>query len=84
MDLAFLQYGFRFRRSAVTEEIVHEPLPQVCERLLDEVRRDGNPMLAILEGVDDSWEIALVKFSLEMIAQSHAINRFDLQRKKLL
>jgi hypothetical protein len=84
LDLAFLQYGFRFRRSNVTEEIVHEPIERVRERLLDDVRRTGNPMLAILEGVDDHWEIALVKFSLEMIAQSHAINRFDLQRKKLL
>jgi hypothetical protein len=84
MDLAFLQYGFRFRRSAVTEEIVREPLKDVCDRLLEDVRRNGNPMLAILEGIDDTWEIALVKFSLEMIAQSHAINRFDLQRKKLL
>lgn len=84
MDLAFLQYGFRFRRSAVTEEIVKEPLEEVCARLREEVRRNGNPMLAILEGVDDAWEVALVKFSLEMIAQSHSINRFDLQRKNLL
>jgi hypothetical protein len=84
LDLAFLQYGFRFRRSAVTEEIVQQPYADVCERLLDDIRQSGNPMLAILEGVDDAWEIALVKFSLEMIAQSHAINRFDLQRKNLL
>lgn len=84
MDLAFLQYGFRFRRSAVREEIVREPVEEVSARLLEDVRRHGNPMLAILEGVDDAWEIALVKFSLEMIAQSHSINRFDLQRKKLL
>ena len=84
MDFAFLQYGFRFRRSAVTEEIVKEPLEAVSERLREDVRRSGNPMLAILEGVDDAWEIALVKFSLEMIAQSHSINRFDLQRKNLL
>ena len=84
MDLAFLQYGFRFRRSTVAEEIVKEPLEEVGARLRDDVRRNGNPMLAILEGVDDAWEIALVKFSLEMIAQSHSINRFDLQRKNLL
>jgi hypothetical protein len=84
VDLAFLQYGFRFRRSEVTEEIVREPYEEVCARLRDDVRRTGNPMLAILEGVDDAWEIALVKFSLEMIVQSHSINRFDLQRKKLL
>ncbi|HBE22145.1 MAG TPA: hypothetical protein DDW21_01520 [Verrucomicrobiales bacterium] len=84
IDLAFLQYGFRFRRSEVTEEIVKEPLDEVTDRLVSEVRRNGNPMLAILEGVDDAWEIALMKFSLEMITHSHHINTFDLQRKKLL
>ena len=84
MNLAFLQYGFRFRRSQVKEQVVHEPMDQVCQRLLSDVRKSGNPMLAILEGVDDAWEIALMKFSLEMIMQSHQINTFDLQRKKLL
>lgn len=84
IDLAFLQYGFRFRRSDVSEEIVHEPMADVCERLLADVRKSGDPNLAILEGVDDTWEIALMKFSLEMISQSHHINTFDLKRKKLL
>lgn len=84
IDLAFLQYGFRFRRSEVQEEIVHEPIADVRDRLLDDVRKSGNPNLAILEGVDDTWEIALMKFSLEMISQSHQINTFDLKRKKLL
>jgi len=84
IDLAFLQYGFRFRRSDVSEQIVHQPLEEVKQQLLADVRQSGNPMLAILEGVADAWEIALIKFSLEMIAQTQAINRFDLHRKKLL
>jgi hypothetical protein len=84
IDLAFLQYGFRFSRSDVSEQIVHQPIEEVRQQLLADVRQTGNPMLAILEGVDDAWEIALIKFSLEMIAQSHSINRFDLHRKKLL
>jgi hypothetical protein len=84
VDLAFLQYGFRFRRSNVTEEIVHEPFDAVCESLLEDVRRSGDPMLAIIAGVDDNWEISLVKFALEMITQSHEINTFDLKRRKLL
>ena len=84
MDLAFLQYGFRFRRTNYSEEIINEPFDAVCENLLQEVRRSGDPMLAIIAGVDDHWEISLVKFALEMIAQSHEINTFDLKRRKLL
>lgn len=83
-DLAFLQYGFRFRRGAVTEEIVNESIEAVRERVLDEIRRTGNPSRAIIEGVDDAWEISVLKFSFEMILRSHEINAFDLKRKGLI
>ena len=83
-DLAFLQYGFRFKRGAVNEELVQEPIVSVRERVLDEIRRTGNPARAIIEGVDDTWEISILKFSFEMILRSHEINAFDLKRKGLI
>ena len=36
--LTLLEYGFRFKRSEVSEEILHEPLDSVRGRLLDQVR----------------------------------------------
>lgn len=83
-DLAFLKYGFRFSRGDVHEEIVHEPIDAVRERVMDEIRRTGNPALAVIEGVDDTWEVSLLKFSFEMIMKSHQINAFDLRRKGLI
>lgn len=83
-DLSFLQYGFQFRRSEVAEEIVHERLETVRDNMMAEVRRTGNPSLAIIESVDDAWEVGVMKFTLEMILKSSEINRFDLKRKGLL
>ncbi len=83
-DLAFLQYGFQFRRSSVTEEIVHDSMDSVRDRLLSEQDRTGNPARAIIEGVDDAWEICLFKFSFEMILRSQEINAFDFKRRGLL
>jgi hypothetical protein len=83
-DLAFLQYGFQFRRSSVTEEIVHDSMDSVRDRLLSEQDRIGNPARAIIEGVDDAWEICLFKFSFEMILRSQEINAFDFKRRGLL
>ncbi|MGC6566895.1 MAG: hypothetical protein ACON38_14945 [Akkermansiaceae bacterium] len=83
-DLSFLQYGFQFRRSEVSEEIVHERLETVRDNVMAEVRRTGNPSLAIIESVDDAWEVGVMKFTLEMILRSSDINRFDLKRKGLL
>jgi len=83
-DLAFLQYGFRFKRGAVNEEIVHDTIEAVRDRVLEDIRRTGNPSRAIIEGVDDTWEISILKFSFEMILRSHEINAFDLRRKGLI
>ena len=83
-SLSFLQYGFQFRRSQVTEEIVHDSMDAVRDRVLDDIRRTGNPARAVIEGVDDAWEVSLLKFSFEMILRSQDINAFDFKRRGLL
>jgi len=83
-DLAFLQYGFQFRRGEVREEIIHESIDNVRDRVMEDIRRSGNPSLAIIEGVDDAWEISILKFSFEMILRSHEINAFDFKRRGLI
>jgi hypothetical protein len=83
-DLAFLQYGFQFKRGQVHEEIIHDSMDAVRERVLEDIRRSGNPALAIIEGVDDAWEISILKFSFEMIMRSHEINAFDFKRRGLI
>jgi hypothetical protein len=83
-NLAFMQYGFQFRRGQVHEEIVHEPMDAVRERVLAEIRRTGDPARAVIEGVDDAWEISVLKFAMEMILQSHEINAFDFKRRGML
>ena len=83
-DLAFLEYGFQFKRGQVHEEIVHDSLDAVRERVLEDIRRSGNPARAIIEGVDDAWEISILKFSFEMILRSHEINAFDFKRRGLI
>lgn len=79
-DMAFLQYGFQFRRGEVHEEVVKDSMSSVQDRLLQEIRRNGNPVLAIIEGVDDAWEVSLFKFAFDMIMRSHEVNIFDFQR----
>ena len=83
-DLAFLQYGFKFRRGTVSEELIHDSIEAVRDRVLEDIRRTGNPSRAIIEGVDDTWEISLMKFSFEMILKSHEINAFDFKRRGLI
>lgn len=83
-NIALLQYGFAFRKSDVSEELLHEPFADVQGRLVETTRRGGNPMEAVIAGVDDTWEISLLKFMMEMIQQSSGINMFDFKRRGLL
>lgn len=82
--LAILKYGFRFKKSEISEHIVNEPMEMVCGKLVDATRRSGNPTRAIIRGVDDAWEVCLLKFTVEMIEKSHGINLFDFKRRGLL
>ena len=84
VDLSFLQYGFQFKRSDVSSEIVHERVENVCDKALEAVRVSGNPALAVIHGVDDAWEVGVMKFTLEMIMKSRDINQFDFKRRGLL
>lgn len=83
-QIAFLKYGFKFCMAEVTEQIVHEPLEAVCGKLLEKTRVDGNPMRAIIQSVDDTWQISVLKFAVDMIAKSRGINLFDFKRRGLL
>ncbi len=81
---AFLKYGFNFKQSDVTESVVHDPIEDVRARVLSDVNGGNNPLHAVIQGVDDTWEISLLRFTVEMIQKSHGINVFDFKRRGLL
>ena len=81
---ALLRYGFSFRKSDVTESLVHDSIAAVSDRVIAEARSSGNPLVAVIQGVDDTWEISLLRFTIEMIQKSQRINLFDFKRRGLL
>jgi len=83
-DLAALRYGFNFKKSDVAENLVSDSIENVRHRVLEDARRAGNPLTAIIQGVDDTWEVSLLKFTVEMIQKSARINVFDFKRRGLL
>jgi hypothetical protein len=68
----------------VTESTVHEPIAAVRDRLVQAALHGHNNSLAVIQGVDDTWEICLLKFTLEMAQKSQGINVFDFKRRGLL
>ena len=83
---AILRYGFQFRRSAVSMRVVHDSFESVSERLREQVAasQETEPLSAVLQGVEDAWEVCLLKFTVDLVQGSSAGNAMDLRRKGLL
>ncbi len=82
--VALLKYGFNFRRDHVSEEVIRDHIEAVRDRVLDRVVQASNPLNAVIAGVDDTWEICLLKFTVQMIEKSQGTNIFDFKRRGLL
>lgn len=81
-----LKYGFQFRRSEISQHVVREPIEAVGERLCAQVSaaHDSEPLSAVIRGVDDAWEVCLLKFTMDLVQGSAATNAGDLRRRGLL
>ncbi|MDD5350319.1 MAG: hypothetical protein PHQ12_08935 [Chthoniobacteraceae bacterium] len=82
--LAFLKYGFQFRKMDMVEEIVHGSVEEVVTRIRGGMKQADEPLTAIIEGVDDAWEVCLLKFTVDLVQQSAGGNMRDFRRKGLL
>jgi len=84
LEPAIFSYGFQFKRSDAAVEVIHDQFENVKDRVLEQARIEDDPMLAVIECIDDTWEVGLLKFSIDMIKKSSEINAFDFKRKGLL
>jgi len=81
---AFLKYGFRISKSESRSYDVHESAAHVAGKLKDELQRKNDPLTALLTGVDDGWEVCLLKFMVDMITASAPGNMGDFHERGML
>ncbi|MEM9443717.1 MAG: hypothetical protein AAGA18_00060 [Verrucomicrobiota bacterium] len=77
--LAVLQYGFNLSKKDLKFYQLHEPIQEVCEKVCTEVKSKNDPLSVVMKGVDDAWEVSLLKFMVEMVASSGQSNFKDLK-----
>jgi len=80
--IRLLRYGFQFRKTDLSEHVVRESLDSALDRLQDQIGDD--PLAALISGVDDAWEVCLLKFSMEMIQKSAGENVDEWKRRGLI
>ncbi|MEP6938085.1 MAG: hypothetical protein ABI871_08450 [Chthoniobacterales bacterium] len=83
-NMAVLRYGFRFRKTDVVEETVRDSMEAVVARTKSRVQESQEPLSAVIQGVDDAWEVCLLKFTIDLIERSSGGNVGDLRRRGLM
>jgi hypothetical protein len=83
-DIAVLRYGFQFRRTDVVESRVRDTIDAVIERTRHQVERSEEPLSAVIQGVDDAWEVCLLKFTIDLIERSSGGNLGDFPKRGLV
>ena len=76
-DLVLLKYGFKIRHETVTESIVHDSVEAVLERVRADLKTREDPLSALVLGVDEPWEVCLLKLLFEVVLLSAPGNARD-------
>lgn len=83
-DVSVLRYGFQFKKTDVNENTVRDTVEAVIERTKHKVEHSEEPLSAVIHGVDDAWEVCLLKFTIDMIERSSGGNLGDFRRRGLI
>ncbi len=83
-NIAVLRYGFQFRKTDVTEETLRDSMDAVISRTKRRVENENEPLSAVIQGVDDAWEVCLLKFTIDMIERSSGSNIGDFRKRGLI
>ena len=83
-QLTALKYGFQFRKTDVSDNLLHGSIDEVLSRLREDVERSEDPLSVVIHGVDEGWEICLLKFAADMIQESSGGNFGDFKKRGLL
>jgi hypothetical protein len=83
-NIAVLRYGFQFRKTDMTEETLRDSVGAVINRTKRLVENANEPLSAVIQGVDDAWEVCLLKFTIDMIERSSGGNLGDFRKRGLI
>ena len=83
-DFHVLRYGFSLKKTDLSEQLLKEPKEEFLLRLESELLAENNPLNVLIEGIDDAWEVCLMKFTMDLIQRSSGENVAEWKRRGLI
>jgi hypothetical protein len=83
-NVAVLRYGFQFRKTDLSERTLRDSVDAVINRTRKNVESKNEPLSAVIHGVDDAWEVCLLKFTIDLVERSSGGNLGDFRKRGLI
>lgn len=83
-DLHILQYGFKLQKRELKETVVGGKLDEITEQVKQSVTSGSDPLAAVVRGVDDMWDVCLLKLMVDVVRHSAPANFQELGRRRML
>jgi hypothetical protein len=82
--LRIIEYGLQFRKEEHSEAVVQGLLEEVAEQVAKEARGKEHALCGVVIGVDDHWEVSLLRFIHDIVRRSLPRNARDMAGRGLL
>ena len=82
--MRIIQYGLRFRKEEENQSIVPGQIKEVADQIAADLKRREEMFAGVIIGVDDLWEVSLLRFGIELIGASAPHQVRELHERGLL
>jgi len=83
-DIRILQYGYQLKQESFSEHVISDNVRNVVDRVKRSVEDSGDPLGAVVVGVDEPWDVCLIKLFWEVIRRSAHTNIQQMQKRQML
>jgi len=75
---------YQYKNESHSVNIVERPLEAFAGELIAKLDKEGSPLTAVIKGVDELWDVSLLKFIYDLTRNSVLTNIWELERQGLL
>jgi len=82
-SVRILRYGYTLKQEAFSEQVLTDTPEAVLERVAREAAAKNDPFAAVVKGVDDPWDVCLVRLFWAVIQNSAQANIRELHERRM-
>jgi hypothetical protein len=74
---------YTYKNEPKEMNVVSTPVQDILDRITQQIENKGDPLTAIIKGVEDMWDVSLIKFTFELTRRSVESNYNEMQDRGL-